>query len=1515
MKNLEANSLQVGLFDCRLTRTFSERPTLTAVAGQVLSEQWQSRKISAHAPLTLFLSSQTATPQQRFVRPLQQVLIERYCRRQTLNLDAHQDIITSHADSQWGLEIDLHGVELLINDCGPLMLEIFQQALIDYWNTADDSEQTPWQWYANYLAEQYQNAVEASVKNRTLTPATTHMAGLVKLHSASDAHERHADSEHPDVSLLTLDLSGAGQLDADLASALLIEPKDPANQHASVLLYTLTGQLLAFASRHALLQTLAQRWPQQPGRTPLAYLDTAPVRMFEQQARGLLDQQLRVIDTLAGNCRSQYDAAQLCVDVDRLTSMLDVCDSSEPAYRQHLIGQLPDWLRNADNPALIRYSAMLSAVAKGYEQANGQFWLDDVDDAEHFSYKKLVQQLHADHPDNDVEPWDVEVINHQVEAAAIPGQDNLISDGSITTVRFSLAQLAIGNLGLLKPGQVELKTRSGNPLPSWFTQDYLRTLIGELDIATTYPQMLRTSLLADDTQRQQRQRLLAAQLATQIPALAMQRHLNGKHLSRTAVDGICQIFQHITDSQHSAWVIRPLGFISEPGATPDQPRNTWLIEPADANEGCCVLYRPMATEPLLEFADRRALFTAISTAGQLQDDLLQRLPDTARRIYAHGGFHEPHLPFSVEDDFAVPAHAPAPPRLSRQSPLTDLSAALYPACIEETIARFKENARSTRETRWARWQQLGWLLFNTLLPLAGPTLMRAAWLVQMETALIQYVDAANKRDPAHRRVTLANLLSSIALLLLSHLQRPLELGAEAVEAADPPAGAALTPNPTPTAALDYSWSQPGQQLSAAQHQALEQLQSSLTPSELGMPIISGEQRGLYQHNDKLWVRLQANVYRIELDPHSDQPRIVGTTDPQQTGPWLQRDDQGRWQLDLRLRLRGGMPRTSRIAQRKAEIEKQKQEALSAFDTLQTSAVERKQELDRLAKVVDSFEELTTLKGAIVKLRALSTYWEDYLSTLKEKNEITPLPNYKPALSFGLYQQISSLWTKQRTLSKVFNLEKGKIDVYVHQLEAQQQLAEALGTENPISAENWHEAARLLDELTPQLDEVVVSSEKIPQIREQLRQLDTHRNLDIQFMNLHVSNMLPKNPDRNIFLAHTVRLGTHYQKLAVIPDLSPRTAVLLNRYANTENLFVSQRLRLYALPDASEDLQARLLADMAAILASAIRRLDSLALELVEPKQQKIIQAMRKDLNFATRHIKSAQTDYLPTLTVEQLKRQTPGLIETRDKGLLLGTARANDDSLVDIYDADDKRLATYRQGQNGWEQVPETPPPVATGPSQQSWTRLLKKSEELILNANRDLRFLESRAAWDYIPADIEDMLQSQQQKLVAQRDALRQRLSDDNAANKPVNDSAQQMIDRLQTQTQILAEQARTLRIKAALRQTPKMGELEYLLQHDQVHIKASGERKLLPRVKGRQDDYFDEYEIRHNGQPLWYAHFHYRTKDAAKSAFVAGHLKSASQRYLRGQVHVDSTTGKTVEVHRSPIGTGAAKQYFFNL
>ncbi|MBM3114094.1 DUF6543 domain-containing protein [Pseudomonas arcuscaelestis] len=150
---------------------------------------------------------------------------------------------------------------------------------------------------------------------------------------------------------------------------------------------------------------------------------------------------------------------------------------------------------------------------------------------------------------------------------------------------------------------------------------------------------------------------------------------------------------------------------------------------------------------------------------------------------------------------------------------------------------------------------------------------------------------------------------------------------------------------------------------------------------MGIPIISGVHRGLYTYNNQLWAHLGDHVYRVQLDSQSGQPRIIAEDSSGALGPWLHRNNQGAWQLDLGLRLRGGMPRNSRIAQRKAETEKRQQALRSTYEAQLALVPMRLQESEKLFCVIEKFKELTILKGATEKLYTLETFWDERVNTI------------------------------------------------------------------------------------------------------------------------------------------------------------------------------------------------------------------------------------------------------------------------------------------------------------------------------------------------------------------------------------------------------------------------------------------------------------------------------------------------------------------------------------------------------
>ncbi|MFQ6573010.1 hypothetical protein [Pseudomonas sp. UM16] len=1499
--------------DCAVANHFVLRPTLYEVCARLLVEQWLERQISDHDPLSLYLVSTDSTPQRAYGRRLFKVLAERFCRRATLNLTPEEDFLSLNEDinPQGAVNIDLHAVEQLINETGPFLLQSYQRSLVDFWSSADRSGQSPWQWYASYLKQQFKSAIDAGFDAGVLSQADAAAAQLV--YTYPTAHDRGLwpNANNLNVQHLILDTSVSAYLDLDLASALLLERVENSASHTITLVYSTTGELLPIASRQALFAGLGRLWPTLNASRPQLQLTHITSNCFETQARGVLDQQLQVIGALMQQYSSEYSAPLMSMELDRMTSMIGLCNAAEQDRRTQLAKHLPNWLSSSKGPLIRRYGAMLLDVAQSYEDADGQFWLDGIDDAETFSYQQLARQVSIDHPGNTLDVRDVVVINYQVVAVAIPSQDSLITEGTVHPVRFSLAQLAIGNLGLLAPGRIELMSATGHALPNWMDEGYMRQLVSKLDIGSAYPQMLIHNMLDDADQRQLRQQLFDAQLRTQIPAFALELHMRDNSLSDDAISGIAQVFHAQPEPEPRNWVLRPLGLISEAGATPDALHNCWLIETQWMTSGPCVLYRPLYPQPLLEFSDRLALLEAISNPGDLQDDLLERLPEATRRIYANGGFFEPHLYRSVEDDFAVPSSTPAPASLSLQTPVANIGSSLYQACVEETIRHFQAQSRSTAATRWKRWETLGWLLFNTLLPLAGGALARAAWLVQMSVALADFVNTDVQQDPAGRRIALINLLVNVAVLLFSHAYQGLRLDRQNVEPlpALPPGQALIPLKPDPAIAntLEFAWARPDHVLDAEQHQALVKLQANISLSQLGSPVPNGPLRGLYLYDNQLWAHLDNQVYRISIDPQREQPRIVATSASDAPGPWLIRDEVGRWRLDLALRLRGGMPLSKRVQEQKLE----RQQARRALKTKLANDTEHikihKATRDRVLEIAATATDERLQRSCLEKTQGYTRFWRDYLHTLEQVNEHDPIPSYKVVRATALYELVRCEQSNFNALTRLFRPLRAQLLALPKRHTQQEQFPDA----------DNRTISHLLDAMSPMLDEVIAGDDVLTDARQQLNRLASRQQAKITQLNDWVQ---ANREQPSTYLSwRYLRLENYFNRLTLLHSLDDQPTYWLDRSWKNLELGIAQRVHLTDLEAPGIELKVRLLRSINDQMSACIRQLDNLKALLDDSAPLQELAKLRADVEYIAEGVRqdlAELPDYPAASTVQQLRSQVPGLIETTEYGLLLAEPRAGDDTLVDIPGPDNKTAArTYRREQDDWVEISTIAAPEPEKRTTQSLKHLLRSSRAHMTNARKTLHHLQSNASTSYLPVEIEELLEHHKMLLEAEREAIEQHLTGDNQTDEAtVSDDSALTMKALDELAQTLTSQALELRTQTALRQNPRMGEVQYLIDHGQIQVRAIGPRRLLAKVKGRADDFLDEYEISHQDTALWYAHFHYRAINAPREAFIAGHLKTVDQRLAAGASMIDAQ-GKAVDVYRAPITAAAAAKYFFNL
>lgn len=1490
---------------CAVARKFLHRPALFDVANQLLLELWPAYQLgNAQDPASLQLASFGPVPGVAYVRPLYEVLVERFCMRATLNLTPGEDVVckAQTIDPDLPVPIDLPQLEALLNDSGPLLLDKYCEAIVDYWGQADSSGETPWLWFAHYLQGLLRSATDQVIALDRVPAAHATLLALSK--GPAELEDLLDLSAAQGITLQTLasNFSADWQLDPSLASALLIERAEAPGRPPFTLLFTPAGRLLSYPSRERLLEAIREYWPAiLASAPPQVKINTPDRQLFQALALNLLQELLESIEVAATAFHDQNSAERLADALDRLTSLTQLCSVNDQAAHAALFDQLPGWVRQGDPRSLIVYSTMLTDVARSSAEAEGKSWLDGVPSAQAFACERLASLIRRDHPDTPLDPATVQVINHQTTATAIPVGGQIISDGASVAVTFSLAQLAIANLGLLKPGRVTLETTDGQAIPAWLDTAALQRLITEADIGANYPKRLQALLLDNPQQRSAREQRLAAQLRTQLPAQVMTHHLQHGKPTLQALTAVQHVFSPMVDDQ-SHWVLRPLGLLRSLDAQPDHPHNAWLIENDNSATACCLLYRPLHREPLVEFSDRLALLVAISEPGDLQDDILHRLPEEDRRIYAHGGFLEPHLFHPLDDDWAVPLFTPAPVTLAREAPVAEAAPAIYQACVEETLRNFKAQSASSDETRWQRWETLGWLLLNSVLPFVEGPIAEAAWLVQMETALAQLVDDSD--PPGDRSAAWIELLVNVALLIFSHAmarldeQNPLDIALAHTPTA-PALPAPVVVTGMNEAQVEFAWTHPTLKLDSHQAKALANMQVAISPTLLGTPIPSGPMRGLYLHQDQLWVRLQDQTFKVKLDPQSERLRIVG--DDQALGPWLRRDEVNRWQLDLRLRLRGGMPLSKRVAKLQEQRRKTSEQLLKRVADDSKSITEQLPTVRKVHALGQRSDDARVLRSCLDKLRTFETFVAEHIERLHEANAQAPLPDYKNLRAGTLFHRLDCQLNVRDLLLRLYKPERA------HLLDMAKRQADATPEDEAILRKRLGVLASVVDEL---FDNAIALNEG----HEQLRKLASPSLPNVSSMLQRVEQQ--KSHWTPLFWRY-IRIETCVNRISL--EASENVEFWIDRAWDSIELAIGQQQQLSKRSSDSEEVRRRLLANIAQHLATARARLQALQDALEAGAEPAPLKPLLNDINDLRKAVASELAEYpdLPARsTVSQLSRQLPGLIETRDDGLLLGQPRADDADIVDVPGAEqDSVSCSYKRDHEQW--VPVATPAAGTLPTALPAGKLkglLRESARRLASARQDLALMQSKKANAYLPADIQDILLHHQAGLDRHRSAIEARLTRDNQTDEGSGEAdAALSIKAIEDLSATLAKQAIEQRTRVALLQKPKMAELRFLLGKQQVEIQRTGPRRQLAKVAGRSDDDMEEFAIIHQGSPRWYAHFHFASREVEQAAYTAGHLKTAEQRYASGRSSKDAN-GREVEVYRSPIDLAAAKQYFFD-
>lgn len=831
------------------------------------------------------------------------------------------------AETPQGEKVPLDELQQMLEEGASTLLEGYQQHLVDFWSTDAPSV---WRQLSDLFKAQLQQAASALVGEELATVQAV-------LDYPEPARRQRALGQGTTRACVTFVYEGDSNVPHP-RDVLVLAMSRRLGEREIALLYTLTGGIEVFGSVAAMEASWfgARRADDSKLRNYTPEQD-----IFDALTLCLLERQLQLLARIQPS--AYPDTASLEREVALVSgpgTLLGAFRSGHESRLSKLQQVLPSWLRNAPLADRGAYGRLLSSLAAQHRRSVS--FMAGISNILEFADQALKEKMLEDDPSRtDISVNGIEVTLSRSSNSPFEIIDPPFPSPRSATQTRTFPEMAIRNLEAFPWSPSKITYRGGEP-PAWMTYEYLRDLTSRADIGQHYPELLQRKLLNDPLDVARRQQHFADRLAILLPLQALELKIK-KNLTDMAYRFVVAVLRPTLSAGFAAGyepVIRPLAFLTDAQATPNVVADMFVIGPEDASLGPHVLYRPASSTPLMEFASRAALFDAIKQAGALQDSVLAGLEPSARRVYANGGFQEPHIGRVLLSDATAP-RSPEPALLGREPLQGDIVGALYKACARALIEQAKRASVSDSQTRWDRFMQFGWVAFNLLLPLLDGPVMMIGLLAQLTEQLDEFIDSEGVQDSAE---ALAAALMGLALVLvqggarlgaISRLESRARIEHEAPVALpgnaiikEPALAASASPYGA-KARLVYGWSSPRTHFSAPELARLDTFQLASPSTSQGL-VVSGEYQGLYQRGSLWFAQVEGKWYRVSR--RLEGVVIIDAAHPARTGPWLEHDGQGRWRLGLRPRLLGGAGGLSiRAAKKLKSLEKKGRDLLGTLD--------------------------------------------------------------------------------------------------------------------------------------------------------------------------------------------------------------------------------------------------------------------------------------------------------------------------------------------------------------------------------------------------------------------------------------------------------------------------------------------------------------------------------------------------------------------------------------------------------
>jgi hypothetical protein len=1414
------------------------------------------------------------------------------------------------------LPVKIDALGCLINELAPLLFIAYQQQQLDYWNQTTRADAPRWHQLSASLHNLWNVDTVAGWDDEQMAMASA-------FYKDPDRASRRLNDKYLSKACL-IDIDGLqGQAYEHLHVLDVAVLVGTSGTRTMVLSHSLAEGFKQHDSLEALGDTLLKRIERSTADPTLQWRLYEPAgNFFRHQACALIALEVEAIGGLANTGAAPPGLAP---QVGAATNSFADYQAMPSSHFSKVQDLLPDWLKHAPPADLTRYSRHLMDLAQLREQDAGKSFLEGIPSLVDFTQQTLRKQIIKDHPT----AASLKLENIQISVTSVIVLGAVTVPGKTQTLTLSLVELALQNLVALPVGNKTVQDKSAAPVPAWLTPAYLETLVTQVDIGQAYPALIKRQLMADPVQTQGRQALYTRHLRIQLPLQALQHKIRGEAgIDERGYRYIVAALQakpaeRFVDEQRID--IRPLAFITgdRSDSEAEEVANMFVIGPRHADQGPCLLYRPLLDPPLTQYPGEANLLYAIRQDRLLRQSVLAWMPEAVRFNYSQYVFPGPvpsvwtvaQLLVDPASVFASMGRVSLAAKPLDEDPLT----ALFNSNANAMITLADRQTVSNAEARWETLKQGAWMLFNIALPFLGRTAGAAAWIGQILDDLQEVADGQDNRDEQQLATAVTDLLLTLGMVLAHqaaarHAPR-MRLPAKAVTRP-------VKPEPTTRSKVARLPDVSVTPLPSS-HEISVHAIAALPASDLGL-LLDGlaidEPKGLtlpshdnsaHQHlsalGDKWYAKVAHRWFEVRLTDNADVQIIDSRQSAVRTGPLLISNAKGQWFIDTRLRLKGGGKR--QLQQKANKLYKARlMEQNSAFEA-QKPIFEAQLAAAEAALASATLDSAPQRQHLLETIDAQTAAIDTNIEILKTYNALETIPNFRDAVISRLRMQLG-------LTEQWFSQQKAIFD-------EQMRLSLLLFDDEPLQDPR---TPRQIHQNTSDLTEAYIGKIEFAHSRfaelhllgKEAAEVTRHYKATLPPFSLQDLKILQVSMAQELCLNDSATVATEDAGAA------------LHKVVESAGLTIQSSLDLAGDGDVLH-LADRIdgLSDLVEQFATLDERIIGLPGEYPGQWLQPALDLMRQRIaafgqdavmHLATllRERRTLEPQPGPSRAAAPVKR----IIKTRYRGTVVGQLRGSaageDAGLLDVTSPlTGKVLATFHEKSPGvWLERTTANANTEVKPKA-DLNKSIKTGRTLLAGVAAFRQRLEAdikRAP--RIPKEIEEIYY----QYAARLHSVMKEIDDEPTTSNSTQDQPEDRNPvslQLDQSAQALFAEGRRQRIAMTKQQPPTAARIEWLKSKGEVEI-SRPDTSQRRRLKGPRKDYLLEYEVldTRTRQVLWYAHFHYSTLDAPVQDFSVAHLKTADQRNLGGQYDVrgSRSDAQAIAIYRSEISRPLASALFLS-